>query len=145
MADTRSQFTFYDSFYRAVSRIRKKADKADAYDAICLYAISGELPDETLPKAAMTAFLECMSLMDLDRRQATEGRHCTEYKLWRSAVFARDNYTCQVCGARGVKINAHHRKEYAFFPELRYSLDNGVTLCGPCHKAVHARRKRNGN
>ena len=145
MEGNRTQFTFYDSFYRALSRIKKKADRADAYDAIVVYALTGEEPDlDKLPKKVAAVFLENRPLMDLDRRQSIEGRRSIEYKLWRKTVFERDNYTCQSCGARGVKVNAHHRKEYAFFPELRYEPDNGVTLCVPCHKIVHMRRRRDG-
>lgn len=137
----RSQFTFYDSFYRSISRIKKKADRADAYEMIFRYSMYGEIPDlDIAPAQVRTAFIECLPLMDLDRRESAEGRRCAEYKTWRKSVFERDNYTCQVCGARGVKLNAHHRKQYAFFPDLRYSLNNGVTLCVPCHKAVHRRR-----
>ena len=61
-------------------------------------------------------------------------RHSLEYKLWREAVFIRDDYTCQICGIRGVKLNADHIKPFAFFPELRLSIDNGRTLCYNCHR-----------
>ena len=44
----RTQFTFYESFYKAISRIKKKADRADAYDAICKYALTGIEPDAVL-------------------------------------------------------------------------------------------------
>lgn len=40
----RTQFTFYESFYKAISRIKKKADRADAYDVICRYLLYGETP-----------------------------------------------------------------------------------------------------
>lgn len=56
------------------------------------------------------------------------------YKEWRKKVFERDDYTCQMCGARGVQIHADHIKPFALFPELRLDLDNGRTLCVPCHK-----------
>lgn len=56
-----------------------------------------------------------------------------EYKLWRRAVFERDNYTCVWCGESGGKLNADHIKPFAFFPELRFAIDNGRTLCVPCH------------
>ena len=56
-----------------------------------------------------------------------------EYKQWRSDVFQRDNWTCQTCGARGY-VEAHHIKDWARFPQLRYVLDNGVALCRECHK-----------
>ena len=62
-------------------------------------------------------------------------RSSLEYKLWREAVFKRDNYTCIWCGdKRGGKLNADHIKPFALFPELRFALDNGRTLCEPCHK-----------
>ena len=52
-----------------------------------------------------------------------------EYKQWRIKVFERDNYTCQVCGKRGGKLNAHHLESYADSPELRLNIDNGATVC----------------
>ena len=41
----RGQFTFYRSFFVAISRIRKKSARADIYDAVCRYALDGILPD----------------------------------------------------------------------------------------------------
>lgn len=55
-------------------------------------------------------------------------------KKWRRLVFKRDNYTCQICGVRGGKLNADHIKAWALYPKLRYKLSNGRTLCVPCHK-----------
>lgn len=60
-------------------------------------------------------------------------RSSFEYKLWRKSVFERDNYSCIWCGQKG-NINADHIKPFALFPELRFAIDNGRTLCVPCHK-----------
>lgn len=60
----------------------------------------------------------------------------SEYIEWRSMVFERDKYTCQKCGAKGVYLQAHHKKSWANYPNLRYNLSNGVTLCEPCHAKV---------
>ena len=60
-------------------------------------------------------------------------RDSMEYRLWREAVFARDHFTCQECGAQGCELNADHVKPFALFPELRTAIDNGRTLCVPCH------------
>jgi hypothetical protein len=65
-------------------------------------------------------------------------RKSVEYDVWRDAVFRRDNYTCQHCGARG-RMHAHHILSYAGFPERRYDVVNGITLCVACHGAVHGR------
>lgn len=57
-----------------------------------------------------------------------------EYILWRIAVFMRDDYTCQVCNKRGCELQADHIKPWALYPELRYAIDNGRTLCVSCHR-----------
>ena len=57
-----------------------------------------------------------------------------EYKLWRKAVFERDNYTCIWCGYKGNKLQADHIKPFADYPELRFAIDNGRALCVDCHK-----------
>lgn len=61
-------------------------------------------------------------------------RHSREYKKWRESVFKRDDYTCVFCKKRGSKINADHIKPFALYPELRLDINNGRTLCEPCHK-----------
>jgi 5-methylcytosine-specific restriction endonuclease McrA len=55
------------------------------------------------------------------------------YRDWRKAVFTRDNWTCQICSVRGGYLEADHIKPWCSFPELRYAVDNGRTVCRPCH------------
>jgi hypothetical protein len=64
----------------------------------------------------------------------TRLRNSARYSHWRNAVFERDDYTCQHCRARGVRLNADHIKPFALFPEIRFDLENGRTLCVDCHK-----------
>ena len=62
-------------------------------------------------------------------------RNSLEYKLWRRAVYERDNYTCVWCGTKeSGKLNADHIKPFCIYPELRFAIDNGRTLCISCHK-----------
>jgi len=65
-------------------------------------------------------------------------RHGDMAKEWRLSVFKRDNWTCKKCGKRSranryLRIEAHHVKPFALFPELRLVIDNGLTLCKKCH------------
>lgn len=61
-------------------------------------------------------------------------RSSSEGKAWTRAVLERDNFTCQECGVRGGPLVADHIKSFAYFPDLRFDLANGRTLCDPCHK-----------
>lgn len=61
-------------------------------------------------------------------------RTSAAYREWRTAVFERDNYTCQMCGKRGGYLEAHHIKEACNYPELIFEVENGQTLCHECHK-----------
>lgn len=70
------------------------------------------------------------------------GYYSTEYKNWRKAVFERDDYACQECGWRGY-ITAHHIKSFAHYPELRYDINNGKTLCEHCHSLTDNYKGRN--
>ena len=64
-------------------------------------------------------------------------RNSGDYSNWRKSVFERDEYTCQYCGQIGGKLNAHHIKRFADYPELRLEVANGITLCEECHRKVH--------
>jgi hypothetical protein len=63
-------------------------------------------------------------------------RNSPEYKKWRTDVFVRDGFTCQECGDEGKVLNAHHIKSFSDFPELRFDVDNGITLCVDCHRKI---------
>lgn len=65
-------------------------------------------------------------------------RNSREAKEWRLSVFKRDDWKCQKCGSRScknnyVRIEAHHIKPFATFPEIRFEITNGMTLCKSCH------------
>lgn len=72
-------------------------------------------------------------------------RKSLEYKLWRRAVFEKDNYTCQKCGKRGGYLEADHIKEWADYPELRFIVNNGQTLCLKCHREKSSEYMKNNN
>jgi hypothetical protein len=64
-------------------------------------------------------------------------RNSLEYRLWYRSVFERDNWTCQKTGLRGVELHAHHVLNFAEYPELRFAIDNGITLSKEAHNEFH--------
>ena len=66
-------------------------------------------------------------------------RNSIQMENWRTKVFKRDGYICQICGQLGGKLNAHHIEPFAKFPELRFEVSNGMTLCNKCHINEHRR------
>lgn len=62
-------------------------------------------------------------------------RKSLEYKLWREAVFKRDNFSCVLCGNnKSGNLEADHIKPFSTYPEIRFAIDNGRTLCKECHR-----------
>ena len=62
-----------------------------------------------------------------------------KYTKWRHRVYKRDGYSCQFPDCKWPKgsLNAHHIKMKWYFPELIFTLVNGITLCEYHHKYVH--------
>lgn len=75
-------------------------------------------------------------------------RQSSQYRNWRTSIFTRDRFTCQLCGETGVRLNADHIEAFSVIMK-KHSVDsfqsalicadlwdiaNGRTLCVPCHK-----------
>lgn len=71
----RSQFTFYESFFKAVSRIKKAQDRAAAYDMICAYALYQTEPDlDKAPDSVAIAFDLLRPVLDKAKEKAESGK-----------------------------------------------------------------------
>lgn len=62
-----------------------------------------------------------------------QGKH----REWQRKIFGRDDFTCQKCGLQEKELGfmqADHIKMKSKYPELKYEISNGQTLCPNCHK-----------
>jgi hypothetical protein len=65
-----------------------------------------------------------------------------QYAAWRRGVRARDGHRCVFPGCKNTKnLKCHHIKRWQDFPPLRFSLQNGCTLCQYHHKLVTGREE----
>ena len=137
-----------DESWFEVFRILSKSELDRLFTAIEAYITDNEIPE--LPGAERVAFALMKKDLTKDRDRVRKIknsiqklgeskyiRNSKEYSCWRKQVFERDEYTCQICGKRGGKLNAHHKVRFADCPEKRLDIDNGITLCESCHKQVH--------
>lgn len=64
------------------------------------------------------------------------------HRDWKVAVHERDRWCCQLCCEKDKKrLTAHHIRRKALRPELRFEVDNGITLCRRCHDVLVTRRE----
>lgn len=83
--------------------------------------------------------------------------HLIEYRQWRSSVFKRDNFICQLCQySRGKILNAHHiitrcqiikkhnikNVEEAILCTQLWDINNGITLCKRCHETTYGKENK---
>ena len=75
MAEMRKQFTMYESIYKSLQRIRNAKDRANAYDAICAYALYNQEPDlSKVSDAVAIAFELTRPVLDSARKKAENGK-----------------------------------------------------------------------
>lgn len=73
-------------------------------------------------------------ILDRSLVKRRQERNNPEYKLWRKKVWNRDRFKCLISNqdCEG-KIEAHHILGWSNYPELRYEVNNGITLCHAHH------------
>jgi len=78
-----------------------------------------------------------------ERQRLYKNGHWLEFC---AEIYARDNYTCQRCGApkkEPKSLHAHHLKPWGDEPALRFEKSNVITLCRNCHTWVHSKANVN--
>ena len=69
----RKQFTFYESFYKAIENLPTKKEKLQAYEIICDYALYGKLPEpEDAKPSVLAVFSLCQPVFDTARKRAAK-------------------------------------------------------------------------
>lgn len=82
-------------------------------------------------------------LHDRSKLKVQNRRNDSAYCAWRREVWLRDNFKCKIgnpdCKGR---IEAHHILKWSDYPELRYKINNGITLCHFHHPKKVEEEKR---
>lgn len=110
--EVRSQFTFYRSFFEAVFKIKNKAARAEAYDAICKYALFNDAPDvDKMSDAAAIAFMLIKPNLDASRRKAKSGKNGGTSKQTASKAEANGKQSGSKAEANGKQEQPASEKE----------------------------------
>lgn len=82
-------------------------------------------------------------IKDRTQLKKKNNRNDMAYKEWRKNVWLRDSFKCKIsnqdCSGR---IEAHHILSWLSYPELRYEINNGITLCHAHHPYKRVEEKR---
>lgn len=79
----------------------------------------------------------------LKKYDGSEEKRSPAYKAWRKSVCDRDNWSCRIADNNcDGKLEVHHILRWSDFPELRYQINNGITLCHAHHPLARAEEKR---
>jgi len=84
-----------------------------------------------------------MWIEDRTKLKKSEKRNSSAYLEWVLKCKKRDKFKCKIdnCDCRG-HLEVHHILSFAKFPELRYNINNGITLCQFHHPKKREEEKR---
>ena len=152
----RESMVFYRSFYEAIVDL-PDVELAQAFRAIAEYGLNGI--ETECSGTARVALMMAKPQIDKNNKRYLNGikggrptdktekeqeelrklRNSQEYVKWREAVYEKDGCTCVICGAKE-NLHAHHKKSFDKYPELRFSIENGITVCRTCHLNIHNKK-----
>jgi hypothetical protein len=95
------------------------------------------IPMSEESKIKVACSVRGLNIEEFDGFKDKEDRRKYKEMCLSKSCFEKANFTCKVCGARGVELNAHHMNGWHSHVEDRYSLDNLVCLCYQCHREFH--------
>ena len=133
----RDSFIFYREYKDALNELNDEKLKLQFYEIITEYIFYNNIPKNT-DKLVLTMFRIIKEKLDKTNKSywSYEARRSSRYKKWKSDVLKRDKNKCQKCGSFD-NLVVHHIKPFSRNIELRYDVNNGITLCQNCHKEVH--------
>lgn len=74
-------------------------------------------------------------------RKKGKSRQCFNYRQWRAKVLERDGRKCVKCSRQHEKMHCHHIEPWKDDENLRFSVENGETLCASCHIKIGKKNK----
>jgi 5-methylcytosine-specific restriction endonuclease McrA len=148
----KKSFIFYEDWAKVLRGLPEDV-QGELFRAIVDYGIDGKLSELKPMAGAVFGFIKLQIDRDRPRNIGKEHwnwkggitslnsaiRNSAQTKQWRKKVFERDKYICQKCKKKGGVLHAHHIKQFSLFPEMRFDIDNGVTLCKKCHNKIHSK------
>lgn len=129
MADKKS-FVMYKSWKELFNSLPKEM-AGELIQAVFCYQDGEEVHIDNPALSAIFNYL-----INTKEEQVSQGRETAEYRKFRKSVLERDKYICQHCGCTN-NLHVHHILPYAYYPEERINVDNGITLCKRCHYKEH--------
>ncbi len=125
--------------------IKRITDKKEFCNKRCWYDYKDKPPSKAKGKPRYELRGKGNGSWIEDRTQLAkrQERGDSAYRDWRSKVKKRDKYRCRInnqdCSGNTI---AHHILSWRDYPELRYQINNGITLCQAHHPRKRAEEEQ---
>ncbi len=110
-----------------------KSHSEESKKVISLRGMGRHCSEETRKKRSESLRGEKHYMWKKDRSEVKVGERSLNDPLqkgWRKAVKNRDGWKCRIADERcDGRLEAHHILPWSEFPDLRYKINNGITLC----------------
>lgn len=133
----RDSFIFYKEYKDAIECIENPLERLQFYEYITDYVFYKKIP-EKIDSKVYPLFIVIKDKLDVSYTSYHnfEDRRSAKYRKWKNDVLKRDEGKCKRCGSKN-NLHIHHIKSFAEYKDLRFEVNNGITLCKKCHKEVH--------
>lgn len=76
-------------------------------------------------------------------KKSEDKRLDSAYMNWRRLVYKRDSFKCKINNSDCIsQVEAHHILPWRDYIELRYDVNNGITLCKHHHPRKYSEEQR---
>jgi len=135
--DWRGYYTEHEALNECIEHIVFGTEGDEEEEGIAEEGIKFNIPEFELNYLSHPSPVE-IRIIVVERVQRRKTKNAllrandSKHTAWAIKIKHRDNYKCQECGSEK-RLEAHHIKNWNDFKELRYDMNNGITLCKKCH------------
>jgi phage pi2 protein 07 len=128
--ETRKKISIANTGYKHSDEAKEKLRLANIGKKIPDYIKKKISITNSQPRPWMRGEKSPLWIKDRTLLKKRDDKRCPAYRYWKKIVRDRDNWKCRINNKDCVdKLETHHILSWRDYPELRFDINNGITLC----------------